>query len=119
MNLSQEQMNFMRSNEAMFFSTIGAKYPRTTIVGTEGIHDSYLVLDNAQMGETEKNVNLNDKVFILSVARDFSRWIKIQGIAESFKDGDLFLARKAVEKEKYPLKSIIKVTIQSIEDITD
>ena len=120
MNLTSEQIQFMRDNGPMIFATSSRSgEPRASIVQTDGVYEDSIIIDDVQMGQTAKNVKENDKVFVLSFAPDYHRWLKISGVAEYLTDGELFEQRKASADPTYPPKAVIFMKITGVEDISD
>ena len=117
--LTTEQIQFMRDNGPVIFTTSSDDQPRACIVQTNGIYDNSIIIDDVQMGKTAQNVKTNKKVSVLSSAPDYSRWLKISGIAEYLTDGELVKERKEKANPKYLPKAVIQIKITEVEDVTD
>ena len=90
--LSNEQIDLIKNNEWVIFSTADLNNnPRAIVVIPSRIEKDRIILSNIQMNKSIENIKNNNKCFINVYSKDSSDMqIKISGIANVYENGNLY-----------------------------
>lgn len=88
--------------------------PHANIVVSLGFYDEKLLIADAQMMTTIKNLSENKKVCV--VAKRDGMYIRIKGTVEIFNSGKYFDICRDADK-KYPARNAILITIDEVFDL--
>lgn len=120
--LSIEQINLIKNNEEVIFSTSDLNNnPRAIVVIPSKIEENRIILSNIQMNKSIENIKSNKKCFINVYSKDNSDMqIKIAGVANVYEDGNLYHEIKNYEEtnnlpDDLKVHSIIVIEFQNIE----
>ncbi|MCL2629604.1 MAG: pyridoxamine 5'-phosphate oxidase family protein [Alphaproteobacteria bacterium] len=125
MKLTQEQLDFIKSNGLMLLGTSGTDGQPRIIITIPTIYEpDKLVLPVIQMQSTLKNIKDNDKVMLFSLNKlslGDLRHMKITGTAKYADTGPLLGQVKKIEDARLPdgyeVHGIIEVSINDVQDI--
>ena len=98
--LSNEQIDLIKNNEWIIFSTADLNNnPRAIVVIPSRIEKDRIILSNIQMNKSIENIKNNNKCFINVYSKDSSDMqIKISGIANVYEDGILYTEIKKYDE---------------------
>ena len=120
--LSEEQIDLIKSNEWVIFSTADLNNnPRAIVVIPSRIEKNRIILSNIQMDKSIENIKQNNKCFVNIYSKENSDMqIKIFGIAHVYEDGNLFNEIKDFEEtnnlpDELKVRSIIVIEFENIE----
>ena len=120
--LSNEQIDLIKNNEWIIFSTADLNNnPRAIVVIPSRIEKDRIILSNIQMNKSIENIKNNNKCFINVYSKDSSDMqIKISGIANVYENGNLYTEIKEYEEtnnlsEDLKVQSIIVIEFENIE----
>ena len=120
--LSTEQIELIRKNEWVIFSTADLNNnPRAIVVIPSRIEKNRIILSNIQMNNSIKNIRNNNRCFINAYCKDNSDMqIKISGIAYVYEEGNLYTEIKDYEEtnnlpDDLKVHSIIVIEFENIE----
>lgn len=120
--LSNEQIDLIKNNEWVIFSTADLNNnPRAIVVIPSRIEKDRIILSNIQMNKSIENIKNNNKCFINVYSKDSSDMqIKISGIANVYENGNLYTEIKEYEEtnnlpEDLKVQSIIVIEFENIE----
>ena len=120
--LSNEQIDLIKNNEWIIFSTADLNNnPRAIVVIPSRIEKDRIILSNIQMNKSIENIKNNNKCFINVYSKDSSDMqIKISGIANVYEDGILYTEIKKYEEtnnlpDNLKVNSIIVIEFENIE----
>lgn len=120
--LSEEQIDLIKNNEWVIFSTADLNNnPRAIVVIPSRIEKDRIILSNIQMNKSIENIKNNNKCFINVYSKDNSDMqIKISGIADVYEDGNLYTEIKKFEEtnnlpDDLKVNSIIVIEYENIE----
>lgn len=120
--LSEEQIDLIKSNEWVIFSTADLNNnPRAIVVIPSRIEKNRIILSNIQMDKSIENIKENNKCFINIYSKENSDMqIKILGIAYVYEDGNLYNEIKNFEEtnnlpDELKVRSIIVIEFENIE----
>ena len=117
--LTNEEIEEIKKNEWVIFTTSDKDKPRSIIVLTSKIEPDQIIISNIQMDKSIKNVTNNPNCFI-NVYIDNNKQIKIDCVAEVLSRGALFDEIKEYEEtnnlpDNLKVHSIIVAKIQNID----
>jgi len=119
--LSASEIEEIKNNEYIIFSTAYNNMPRSIVVMPSRIEKNRIIISNIQMSKTIKNIKLNPNGFInVYIKENNDKQYKINCICEVFSNGDLFNEMKTYEEtnnlpKELKVNSIIVANIQDIE----
>lgn len=122
LELSIEQIESIKKNELVIFSTVGKNnIPRAIVVQPSRVETKRIILSNIQMEKSINNIIENNKCFInVYIKEKNDMQIKIDGIGKVFNSGDLYDEIKEYEETnnlppELKVKSIIVIEIENVE----
>ena len=119
--LTIEEINEIKNNEWVIFSTAKNNIPRAIIVMPSRVESCKIILSNIQMSQSIENINNNSNCFINAYIKDQNdKQIKISCDAEVYNSGELFNEIKEYEEtnnlpDDLKVNSIIVANIKNIE----
>ncbi len=121
MELTDEQIRFINENEVITFATSSLDgTPRNVYVCPSMISYDKIIISDVKMVKSCQNIKNNPKVFITSINKDYSKWLKISGIAKYEVDGEMFDNIYDLEMSRgYKPKAVIVVENIEIEEIEE
>lgn len=121
--LSLEQIELIKNNEWIIFSTADKSYnPRCIVVMPSAVENKRIILSNIQMKKTIENIKENNKCFIdVYIKEKNDKQIKINGTCKVFDSGDLYKSIKDYEEKnnlppELKVNSIIVVEINEVNE---
>jgi predicted pyridoxine 5'-phosphate oxidase superfamily flavin-nucleotide-binding protein len=120
MKLTNEQLDFIKNNNVMYFATAsGAGAPRVIPVMPSLVESGMIVLSDMQMSVSAKNAKENKNVFLYLIDSNMNRNLKISGVAEYAAAGELFDKVVKLEAERCPELTPRGIIIINIENIVE
>lgn len=119
--LTNEEIEEIKNNEWIIFSTSIDNYPRSIVVMPSRVESDRIIISNIQMNKTIENINNNSNCFINAYIKEKNdKQYKITCIAKEYRDGKLFKEIKEYEEtnnlpEDLKVHSIIIADIENIE----
>ena len=119
--LSLNEIEEIKNNEYVTFSTSCSDIPRSIVVMPSRIESNRIILSNIQMNKTIENIKLNPNGFInVYIKEKNDKQYKINCICEIYGDGALFNEIKQYEEtnnlpEELKVNQIIVANIKDIE----
>ncbi len=119
--LSLNEIEEIKNNEYVTFSTSCNDIPRSIVVMPSRIESNRIILSNIQMNKTIENIKLNPNGFInVYIKEKNDKQYKINCICEIYGDGALFNEIKQYEEtnnlpEELKVNQIIVANIKDIE----
>lgn len=107
--------NVLKKGQELVPSTCSSeREPHSNIVISLGFYDGKLLVADAQMVTTIKNLSENNKICV--VAKDKGLYYRAKGTVEIFSSGKYFDICKNADK-KYPARNAILITINEVFDL--
>ena len=107
--------NVFKKGQELFLSTCSANCePHANIVISLGFHDDKLLVADAQMATTIKNLSENKKICV--IAKADGMYYRIKGDVEIFNSGKHFDICKNADK-KNPVRNAILITVNEVFDL--
>ena len=119
--LTISEIEEIKNNEYVVFSTSNNNMPRSIVVIPSRIESNRIILSNIQMNKTIENIKNNSNCFInVYIKEKKDKQYKIDCICEIFNEGALFNEIKEYEEtnnlpEDLKVNSIIVANIKDIE----
>lgn len=119
--LSVSEIEEIKNNEYVIFSTTSNNIPHSIVVMPSRIESNRVILSNIQMNKTIENIKINPNGFInVYIKENNDKQYKINCICEVFSNGDLFDEIKEYEEknnlpEELKVNQIIIANIKEIE----
>ena len=104
---------FKEGQELVLATSSNDGCPNANIVLSRGFIEDKLVIINAQMNKTIKN--LKENKFACLIGKSNLEYFRLKGKVEIFNSGKYFNIYKT--KTKHPAKSIILITIEEVFDL--
>lgn len=120
-NLSIEEIEEIKNNEWVIFSTTKNNKPHSVVVMPSRVESDKIILSSIQMIKSMENLKVNSNGFIGVYLKDKDdKQYKIDCICEVFDDGELFNEIKSYEEannlpEELKVNSIIVCKFENIE----
>ncbi len=107
--------NVFKEGQELFLSTCSADCePHANIVISLGFHDDKLLVADAQMITTIKNLAENRKICVVAKGDDL--YYRIKGTVEIFNSGKYFDICKKADKNN-PARNAILITVNEVFDL--
>ncbi len=104
-----------KKGQELFLSTCSASCePHANIVISLGFYDDKLLIADAQMTTTIKNLSENNKICV--IAKGDGLYYRIKGTVEIFNSGEYFDICKNADKEN-PARNAILITVNEVFDL--
>ena len=119
--LTLEEINEIKNNEWVIFSTSKNNIPHSIIVMPSRIEEDKIILSNIQMNNSIENISNNPNCFIdVYIKNSNDKQIKIDCLAQVYNNGKLYDEIKEYEEtnnlpEDLKVRSIIVAEIKKIE----
>jgi uncharacterized pyridoxamine 5'-phosphate oxidase family protein len=108
------QDSFQKGQELVLATCSNNNQPNANIVISLGFYEGRLLIADAQMNTTIKNLQSNNHICIISKTN--SKYYRLRGQAEIFNSGKCFEICRKSDKQ-YPAKNAILVTIDEVFDL--
>jgi predicted pyridoxine 5'-phosphate oxidase superfamily flavin-nucleotide-binding protein len=107
--------NVFKKGQELFLSTCSTDCePHANIVISLGFHDDKLLVADAQMSNTIKNLSENRKICV--IAKRDGLYCRIKGTVEIFNSGKYFDICKNADEE-HPVRNAILITVNEVFDL--
>ena len=119
--LSMSEIEEIKNNEYIIFSTSSNNMPRSIVVMPSRIENNRIIISNIQMNKTIENIKINPNGFInVYIKENNDKQYKINCICEIHSNGALFNEIKEYEEtnnlpEELKVNQIIVAQIKDIE----